>query len=214
MRPRTSGFTLLELLVALVVTGAAVAIGYAGLVSVSEASARSRASSQPVIAAATTRSALSAWLSSATLMEGTHPFRGMHRTNGPARSDELTTAVSNGGSLRLGPRRLRIWVDADPLTPERGLVVELAPIGDDGLASTDTLEIAPSAAGLALRYLVLVEGKERWVDDWVSQSQLPRAVELRVLEFARARLGSVDDVPSLPPLLAIPMVVPVRLGSW
>ncbi|MDH3456657.1 MAG: hypothetical protein OER90_07410, partial [Gemmatimonadota bacterium] len=75
-------------------------------------------------------------------------------------------------------------------------------------------EIAPSAAGLALRYLVLVEGKERWVDDWVSQSQLPRAVELRVLEFARARLGSVDDVPSLPPLLAIPMVVPVRLGSW
>ena len=216
MRQGSSGFTLLELLVALVVAGAAVAIGYAGLVSVSEASARSRASSQPVFAAAAARSALSAWLSSATLMEGTHPqpFRGVHRTDGPTRSDQLTTAISNGGSLRPGPRRLRVWVDTDPLTPQRGPVVELAPIGDDRLASTDTLEIAPSATGLALRYLVLVDGRERWVDEWVSQSQLPRAVELRLLEFARARLGAVDDVPSLPPLLTIPIVVPITLDSW
>ena len=93
MRQRSSGFTLLEVVVALVVAGVAVAIGYAGLATVSEASARSRASSQPVIAAAAVRSALSAWLSSATLMEGTHPFRGVHRTDGPTRSDELTTGV-------------------------------------------------------------------------------------------------------------------------
>ncbi len=214
MRQRSSGFTLLEVVVALVVAGVAVAIGYAGLATVSEASARSRASSQPVIAAAAARSALSAWLSSATLMEGTHPFRGVHRTDGPTRSDDLTTAISNGGSLRPGPRRLRVWVDTDPLTPERGLVVELAPIGDNGLASTDTLEIAPSATGLALRYLILVDGKQRWVDEWVSQSQLPRAVEFRVFEFERARLGAVDDVPSLSPLLAIPIVVPIMLASW
>ncbi len=214
MRPRSSGFTLLEVVVALVVAGVAVAIGYAGLATVSEASARSRASSQPVIAAAAARSALSAWLSSATLMEGAHPFRGVHRTDGPTRSDDLTTAISSGGSLRPGPRRLRLWVDTDPLTPERGLVVELAPLGDNGLASTDTLEIAPSATGLALRYLVLVDGKERWVDEWVSQSQLPRAVEFRALELERARLGAFDDVPSLPPLLAIPIVVLITLGSW
>ena len=214
MRQRSSGFTLLEVVVALVVAGVAVAIGYAGLATVSEASARSRASSQPVIAAAAARSALSAWLSSATLMEGAHPFRGVHRTDGPTRSDELTTAISSGGSLRPGPRRLRVWVDTDPLTAERGLVVELARIGDDGLASTDTLEIAPSATGLALRYLVLVDGKERWVDEWVSQSQLPRAVEFRALELERARLGAFDDVPSLPPLLAIPIVVLLTLGSW
>ena len=214
MRQRSSGFTLLEVVVALVVAGVAVAIGYAGLATVSEASARSRASSQPVIAAAAARSALSAWLSSATLMEGAHPFRGVHRTDGPTRSDELTTAISSGGSLRPGPRRLRVWVDTDPLTAERGLVVELARIGDDGLASTDTLEIAPFATGLALRYLVLVDGKERWVDEWVSQSQLPRAVEFRTLELERARLGALDDVPSLPPLLAIPIVVLITLGSW
>ncbi len=211
VRSRASGFTLVELLVALVVAGVAVAIGYAGLAQLSDAAALSRASSRSVISAASARSELRTWLSSATLMDGTHTFRGVHRTIGPVHADELTMAVSTGGSLRRGPQRLRLWLDVDPLTTQEGPVVELVPIGDGGPGSPDTLELAPSARGLALRYLVTVDGRDRWVDEWTSPSQLPHAVELRLLEVEAATLGAADDRPRLPPLLAMPVTVRVEL---
>jgi prepilin-type N-terminal cleavage/methylation domain-containing protein len=211
MRSRASGFTLVELLVALVVAGVAVAIGYAGLAQLSDAAARSQASSRSVISSAGVRSELRRWLSSATLMDGTQTFRGVHRTNGPIRADELTTAVSTGGSLRRGPHRFRLWLDVDPLTTQEGAVVELMPIGDGGPRPPDTLELSPSARGLALRYLVTVDGRERWVDEWTSQSQLPHAVELRLLEVEAATLGAADDRQRLPPLLAMPVTLPIGL---
>ncbi len=214
MSRRASGFILLELLVALVVAGVAVAIGYTALASVTDAAARSRAASEPIFAAAAARSTLGLWLGSATLMDGTEPFRGVHRLEGPIRSDELSLAVSSGGSLRLGPRRLRLWVDTDPTTTARGLMGELAPIGADRLSSTDTLRIAPTAAGLAARYLVRVDGRERWVDAWVSETQLPRAIELTILELAQARLARASVAGGLPPLLTIPILAPVMLESW
>ncbi len=213
MRIRERGFTLVEIMVALLVTGLVIAAAQAAFAAVADAWARSRAARQPVLAGAAARDALSGWLRSAALLEGAGPFDGIHWSDGAGELDQLTFGVTDGGPLRAGPHRVRLWVSRDPRSARQGLLVELSPIRGGALAPAETLSIAPAATGLALRYRVVVDGRELWLREWQSEDRLPRAVELRLSSLAWTRLGGISEV-ALPPLLDLPVLVPIVMEGW
>ncbi len=213
----TRGFTLMELTVALLIAGMAVITAHAGMTVVSDAWARSRAALQPVLTGASARTLLERWLRSATLFDSTASFRGIHSLHSGVASDELSFLAADGGPLRPGPHRVRLWIDHNPATVRRGLLAEVVALRPGGAVPPETLAVAPAATGLALRYRVRVEGRDRWMIEWQSDEQLPRAVELRISGVSRTRIeAGVGSrvVSDLPRLLALPLVVPLDIEGW
>ncbi len=213
----TSGFTLIELMVALLITSVIVATAHAGMTVVSDAWTRSRAARDPVHRGASARALLQGWLRSATLLEGDATFRGIHNRHAGRAADKLSFVAADGGPLRRGPHHVRLWIDSDPATPRRGLLAEVVPFGTRGATPAETLTVAPAAVGLALRYRATTEGREHWMIEWQTADRLPRAVELRILDVARTRInvGVASQVVSdLPRLLALSIVVPIDTEGW
>jgi hypothetical protein len=188
--------TLLELMVGLAVTGLVLAAGYAALASMADHRQRAAQALDESARAASIRRTLAGWLAGARLTpEGTGPeFRGVDGVDGGHDDDELsfltTAAAAPGG----GEPAVRLFVDRDPETAERGLVAELG--GWRG-AARERVELAPSARGLDVRYLSGISLEPVWLPSWISSSVLPRAVEMRV----------DADPDSLPPLLRLPILV-------
>ena len=178
MRARRAGFTLLEVVVALAVAGAVTAGAYGILLSVSASRDRVVRERERVLPAVAARQALTTWLAGAATLDQGGPFRGIDRRDGPLPADELSFVVGDGGTLHPGPRRIRLWVERRFAAPRHGLLAEIGMI--EG-GPTDTLEVAPGAAGMNVRYRTQVKGVDRWVDWWSAATDLPDAVELRLL---------------------------------
>jgi len=210
-----NGFTLVELVVALTVTGVVVLAAHTGLAAITDGWARSHRAAMPVLNGATARSALEGWLRSATFLPGTGPFRGVDVYRSGQSSDEVTFDAGDCGALRQGPCRVRLWVDRDPMTSRAGLLAELALVRDSIVVSPETLTVAPAVTGLELRYLVPQPRGTAWVDGWESSDVLPRAVQLHLSTLEAIRLGpGAVDASRLPPLLRLPLTVPVEGAIW
>jgi len=210
VRPRSRGVTLIELMVALVVTSFLVIAAHATLTAMADAWSGSREARERVLNGVGRRAQLESWFRGAVLLDGVGSFRGRHQNVGGIPQDELTFAVADGGPLRPGAHRVHLWIDRDPGTAQQGLVAELAVIRGTMLAPPETLEVAPEADGLSLRYLVRVGVQDEWVATWESDEHLPRSIDLRLVDIAAVRLGATmvsDD--GMLPLLGIPIVVPV-----
>lgn len=202
------GFTLIEVIVALAIAGAVVAGAYGVLMRVvasRDSVARERERVLPAVAA---RQALAAWLAGAAHVDGAGPFRGLDRRDGPLPADELAFVVGDGGALHPGPRRVRLWVERSALAPRRGLLAEIGRVGGGG---TDTLEVAPGAAGLEVRYRTRIEGVERWVDGWTYAAVLPEAVELRLFPAPERAADPRGD--GLPGPLRLPVKATLHTDS-
>jgi len=209
------GFTLVELVVALVVTGVVVLAAHTGLAAISDGWARSHRAAMPVWSGATARGALEGWLRSATFLPGTGPFRGVDVYRAGQSVDEVTFDAGDCGALRPGPCRIRLWLDRDPATPRTGLLAELAVARESVVISAETLTVAPAATGLELRYLVPQPRGTAWVDGWESSDMLPRAVQLHLSTLEAIRLGpGAVEASRLPPLLQLPLTVPVEGALW
>lgn len=165
--------TLLELIVALVVTGTAATIGYSAFGAVSDQHDRVSAALEQTVREAEIRATLAEWLRSAAVDEP-HPFVGLDRRWGARDDDQLTFQTSGSARPYSEPGVLRLRIDRDPGTPEVGLVAERL---DGRGRTTDRMEVIGTADRLQIRYLY--GGREpRWVDGWVSSSVLPEGVEL------------------------------------
>jgi prepilin-type N-terminal cleavage/methylation domain-containing protein len=198
------GFTLVELLVALVVSALVVTIAYRAVTVAADATARVREDQRGALRAGTARAQLDGWLRAATLLDGTEPFIGGAgaRRDGPA-LDEVTFAVADAGVLRPGPRRVHLWIGRDSTGARSGLLAELVALDGRASTSAETLVVAPAAAGMRLRYRGRFGARDSWTGDWVSPMRLPMAVELRLLPAT----GPVRE--KLAPILAVPLTVPV-----
>lgn len=206
------GVTLVELLVALVVSGMVVMAAHAALATMADAWGRSAEVRGPAMRSSAQRALLEGWLRGAVIVPSVGPFIGHAENVAAIPFDELSFATADGGPFRPGMYRVHLWIDRDPATAVRGLVAELAAIRDSTLMQPDTLEVAPEAQGMSLRYLVQDGAREDWIGDWESRTQLPRAIELRLVAISAVRLGSAEvAAQDLPPLLALPLVVPVDL---
>lgn len=218
-RTAAAGFTLLEMVVALAITGIAVSAAYAGLASLADARRTSRAASEPLVAAAARRRALTGWLRSAYFV-----FGSTHVQDGATSRDAVSFAVPDGGPLHPGPHRVDLSVDLDPATSPRGLVAVLTPLRGASPGPPDTVELAPEATGAEIRYRVEERGERRWVVRWQDdegRATLPDAIRLRLTATTRIRLGPGSGGPgpgraegAIAPLMAIPVVVPLEAASW
>ncbi len=201
-RRRRAGFTMIELMVALAISGIVAAAAYAAVRFAADASTRLRESRADALAATTARLTLEGWLRAAAFVDGADRFVGLDRRGEGRPLDELTFGVPDAGAHHPGPHRIRLWIDRSQSTRPTGFVAELTPIRAGVLTQPETLELAPGAVGLRLRYWVRVLNRERWVDSWESSKEPPRAIELHVIGPA----GTAAAV-ELAPLWAVPMVV-------
>jgi len=167
---------------------------------------RERAESLPGPAA---RAALEGWLRAAANVEGGGEFVGRDFRSGPVELDVVAFAVEDGGALYPGPRRIRLWVETDGRAPRPGLLAEVSPLRPGEPA--ETLSVAPTAAGMSLRYRTIVQDYERWIDAWAADTLLPEAVELRVQARPEV-VGGTGPRPAdrLPDVLRLPLRVPLR----
>ena len=206
------GMTLLEVIVALTVAGAALAAGAAVLGFLTDQQGRTGA--QGITSASAVRSTMRLWTSEARLStEGDAEFRGVTEGRSavtrlmPAHDDrdaELTfitvapTDVSPSGTQV----RFHILKTADS-THARGLVAELMPWRRTG--APVIVSLAPNAVAFHARYLSSVFGRPVWQDNWISSSVLPAAVEMRVVFDTSSTAGSNDRAAQA--LLSLPMTI-------
>ena len=204
--------TLLEVIVALTVAGAALAAGAAVLGFLTDQQARTGA--QAITSASAVRSTMRLWTSEARLStESDVEFRGVPEGRSAVtrliaphddHDSELTfitvtpTDVSPSGTQV----HFHIQKTADS-THARGLVAELTPWRR--LGAPVIVSLAPNAVGFHARYLPSLFGRPVWQDSWISTSVLPAAVEIRVVFDTMSTPESNNRAAQA--LLSLPMTI-------
>lgn len=187
---RYGGFALLDVVVGLTLTGLVALLAHRGLQTLLDVQARAAQARVVAMHGVAVRRQLVSWLHAAAVEQRPAGWSflgtsGISDAGLPA--DRISFLTDAPGPFRHGREALVLELDTDPLTPVRGLVAVLA--------GSDTVEMAPGARGLAVRYLHSLEGERVWASTWESSSVLPEAVEIRV----------VGD--SIPDLLRLPLFV-------
>jgi prepilin-type N-terminal cleavage/methylation domain-containing protein len=193
------GFTLIELVVALTITGLVLTSGYAALATIVGRRAGATAAFDESVRAAAARRSLRAWIAGVTLTveEDDVLFRGLDGVHGNASDDELTFRTSTATPLNERGATVRLLIDRSDSTGQTGLVAE---ISGPGGGLTRRVELTPHASELNIRYLTSTTPPRVWEASWVSATMLPVAVELVV---------GASAADSLPALLRLPVLVPV-----
>jgi len=200
-----AGMTLLELIVALAITGVAVSGGYSAFAQLADRRTQAATTADAVARSAAIRATLATWLAGArlTIEEDDIVFRGIdgvHRDPlGDAPDDELTfftsarTPLGNGGTI------IRLFVERGDTT-EHGLVADLA-----AWHGTDRMHIVLDSAvgGMDAQFLSTALGADAWSSSWVSSTILPAGARVTL----SARPGD-----TLAPLIRAPITVSLENG--
>ena len=198
---RRAGFTLIEVLVGVTVAALALTAGFATLAFISDSEQPVDQAAALALTGATTRGLLTSWLGEARLRVSRRGeyFQGLDGEDLGATGDELIFPTTASTPLGVGTTVVRLYIDNDDGTPERGLVAELTERVTD---EPRVVELVPAAGSMQLRYLMPLEGTiGEWVDTWISDRSLPQAIEM-VLEAA--------PPDTLPLLLRYRLLVPVE----
>ncbi|MEP6622283.1 MAG: hypothetical protein ABJE47_23370 [bacterium] len=194
--------TLLEVIVALTVAGAALAAGASTLGFLADQQARTGA--QAVASAHAVRSTLRDWIAGAELStQGDADFRGVASNEPGASNDEFTFVTSAPTDIAPSGTLVRLRIERSGADSLRGLVADLSP-WRTGAAPT-TVQLAPEATGLVVRYRASVFDEQHWAAQWAPSPVLPAAVKVRVLFDDAHTLDANDRAAHA--LLAIPMVI-------
>ncbi|HUG39514.1 MAG TPA: prepilin-type N-terminal cleavage/methylation domain-containing protein [Longimicrobiales bacterium] len=195
-----AGLTLLELLVALAIMGAALAGGRAAFAGVADHRERAVRRMDEAAREALVRRAITEWLRGARVAGRDGPaFQGLDGVNGDDPDDELSFLTTSSPLADGGDALVRLHIDRDVATPERGLVAVVATWPRAPLDPVERVELAPGAAGLHLRYLSSL-GDRRWLPGWVSATNLPLGIELTI---------TAADPDSIAPLLRLPILAAI-----
>ncbi len=221
------GLTLMELMVALTITGLALSVGYAGVSSIADGRARIDETVTQVARELGIRHSLADWIGGARALadeDGSRTnrgfgdqdadvsgepasvfeapqFRGLDGVYRTVDDDELWFLTASSTPLGRGEFVVRLFVDRDESTPAKGLVATMAEWRGARVAQ---VPIDSSVWGLDIHYHTSVLGRNRRLPSWVSSTVLPAAVEVRLT-------GAAGD--SLAPLLALPLLVTVPGGA-
>lgn len=210
-----AGLTLMELVIALAITGMMAAAGASTFTSVIDHRRVLRDASLSTERAAALRETIESWIDGGTvqIQQGGGP-RGLTRgaptrgataagANGmnaaavsaaQASGDELTVATTALNPSLLPNVRIRLYIDADDNTPEKGLAIEYQPNAQLPLvrrmldSTIDTLKVE-----------FLDTRTNQWFDAQQAATITPRAV--------RITLHSSDSTAA--PILGLPMIFPI-----
>ena len=187
------GMTLLEVIVALAVAGAALAAGAAVLGFLTDQQERSGA--LPVASANAARTTLRDWVANAQLTtQGDAEFRGTSASRlMSTANDELTFVTTAPTPIGETGTVVHLHVTA------RGLIANLTSWRGSG--TTSAVALAPDATGLRIRYLGSIYGERRWERTWATTSVLPVAAEITIQFDGASRDRAAQS------LLGVPMTV-------
>lgn len=202
-RASRPGMTLVELVTGLTVLALAVTSGAATLATLVDHRDRVRDATSATRRAAAVRRAAVAWLEGAYVTsEPTSPaFRLVDRAARSQADDEVAFLTTAPTPLGTGDVVVRLFVDRDERTPERGLTAEFEE--RYGMRRT-RLELDSSVVALDARVLSDLLGTRRWLPAWVSPAVLPLGIELRLSSSSPERLA---------PLLRVPVTVAFEGGK-
>jgi prepilin-type N-terminal cleavage/methylation domain-containing protein len=203
MRARArAGLTLIEVVVAMSIASIVAVTGYGAFAALSDQALRvTRAA--PDARTANMRRVIADWLRSAMLIPGVDAasFRGIDDPLGEYPSDVIVFLTSAQTPLGTQPTLVRIYVDADSLTSERGLVATLEEWGGE---QSQTLVLDSLVAGLDVRYRSSLLSEQRWLPSWVSTTVLPDAAQLYFAMFPVDPRSAIPD-----PLNSRPLTIAV-----
>ena len=194
------GMTLIEVLVSISIASVVALIGYGSFSALADQAERVKRD-LPDQQAALVRRTVIDWLRSAVLLPGADAsaFRGLDDPRPEYPADEINFVTMAPTALGTRPTRVRLYIDADTSTPERGLVAHLAPWGNDG---GQTIVLDSLVQGLDARYRSRFLTDEQWLPSFVSSTVLPDVVELHF---------GVQDRRSA--LIARPLLVRIGTGG-
>lgn len=197
------GMTLLELIVGLTITGLVLTAGFASVAAIGDRRGQVEATMDAIAHEANARAEIIAWVAGASLIadEGGPQFRGLDGVRGSTPDDQLMFLSTSRTPLGLGSVVVRLYIDRDEATPERGLTAAFTEWPDTAITR---VEIERRVQGLDIRYLSRIQFRQGWLPSWISSTILPAGVELRF---------SPMTGDSLPHLLQLPILVPLRRGS-
>lgn len=209
-----NGMTLMELVIGLAITGLMATTGAAAFGSLIDHRQVIREASASTERAAALREMIRSWLIAGTiqLQVGGVP-RGLGRAAGaPSRGgtnavsvsaaqsvgDEISFTTSARNPSLLGNVRIRLYIDGDANTGEKGLTIEYQPNSQQPLVRRMLDSLIDS---LRVEYLDQRTGR------WIASSQVAAAAG--VPRAARLTLGS-SHRNAVPPLLGLPMIFSMR----
>jgi prepilin-type N-terminal cleavage/methylation domain-containing protein len=196
-----AGMTLMELVIALVITGMIAGIGAAAFDSVLDNRASATVATHAVTRAAATRALLVSWMSSARFSSDAQRPPSATTLNLGEDDDALVVFVNTPTPIDYTEAVVHLFIDRDPATTESGLVAEMQSLEAATMVRT---ELDSTVTGLLVEYLD--QQTNRWVPRKEGVVRSPLA--MRMTLSARA-----PD--TLPPLLRIPFVqaVPRAAGQ-
>jgi prepilin-type N-terminal cleavage/methylation domain-containing protein len=170
------GFTLVELVVALAISGIVVLTVVLAVGVASDAAARNADLQESARQDRNARMLLTTILRSARVAPSRDGgFVGLDAAEAPSGGDELAftsiPGVALGGQRPGEPLTVRLWRSND------GIVAGLAPLERGGSVGViDTLLLFPGADAMEIRYLDPVQAE--WLDAWELSDRLPGAIAI------------------------------------
>ena len=198
------GLSAVELIVAVMVTGMAAAIGAATLALLTDRRPAVAAPSTDIERAAAVRRTLVSWLEGAhgplSALSGAPPavFQLLDQTRRGRPADELDFSTSAETPLGTTDALIRLYVETDTHAAERGLIADIAPAPG---ASGVRIVLDSTITELDARVLTDLAGSA-WLPNFLSPQAVPRGVQLR--------LGGTSA--AISPLLRLPITVAVEAG--
>jgi prepilin-type N-terminal cleavage/methylation domain-containing protein len=170
------GFTLIEVLVALTLTGLLLVLAHGIATSVTDAAQRGAEWSAERDRDANRR----LWLlrAFASTLAGSAPVRGFQGLDGvdaDRESDRITFFAAVRADTGLAERAVRLWRE-----PTGRLLAELRVPAGGAEAIPDTLVLADDLTAFGADFLLDYGASSRWVQEWVSPVSAPIAVRLRL----------------------------------
>jgi prepilin-type N-terminal cleavage/methylation domain-containing protein len=197
--------TLIELIVALTITGLALSSGYSAYATLADRRIIADQRADAVVHAAAIRSTLVSWLAGArlTIEEDDIVFRSVGGTRqtltGELPDNDLTFFTSAGTPVGNHGTIIHLFVEHDS-AGEHGLIAELSEWRGHQHVR---IQLDSATAGLDVSLLSSVLGIRSWVTSWVSSTVLPAGGRLTL---------SAKPGDSLPPLLRVPITVSIENG--
>jgi hypothetical protein len=191
--------TLMELIIALVVTGIVAALGAAAFNTVLDARARARDATYGVTSAAATRALLVSWLSSGRVSSQAERASSAMSLNLADDDDALLVVATTSTPVSSAETVVHLYIDRDEETPLKGLVAELQSLDvtsrDLQSTVTEHVQLDSTVTGLLVEYLD--EQARRWIPRREAMTRSPVAVRLTL---------SASGEDTLPSLLRLPIV--------
>lgn len=200
---RRPGMTLLELMIGIVVMGAAVAAGYATFATVVDQKHRMERLVDDASRGATVRRQLTNWVQSSMMLSFADASNdGQIDVGSRDQRDELKLYTAAENPLHGGGAQMILTVNTSDPRYQRGLIAYFTPVGAPTGDRADTVAVVLDSmvTGISIEFMRRMQGIEEWIPSSEWMQAMGRPVAARIYLQA-------NDPRDLTPLLHLPITI-------